>query len=101
MNWEQKLDALNKLDGCSLAMLEPGKWVVRQSVEIKTRALLSGVKGHGHSPEMAVEDHWTKLTSIEPHQYLVVRAYRGDRAAARWNGFMWEPVSERLQAVQS
>lgn len=101
MNWEQKLDALNKLEPCALAMLAPGDWVVRQSVEIKTRALLSGVKGHGISPEMAVEDHWTKVTALDTHQYLVVRAHRADRAAARWNGFMWQPVSERLEAVRS
>jgi hypothetical protein len=101
LNWEQKLDALNKLEACALVMISPGVWRVQQSIEIKTRALLSGVAGVGHTPEAAVEDHWTRVTSLEPHQYLIVRAYRPDRAAARWNDYMWQPVSERLEVVKS
>lgn len=94
MNWEQKLYALNALAEAKLLMRKPGDWYVSQSAEIKNGAVLEGSYGNVASPEEAVEDHWETLTRLAPGQYIVVRAFRDDRKAVRWNGFMWEAVIE-------
>jgi hypothetical protein len=98
VNWEQKLEALNKLEECRLQMRQPGDWIVHQHVEIKDYHLMISHFGQGTTPEAAVEDHWTHLTEkLKGHQFLVARSGRPSRIAARWNGFMWAPVDEREQ----
>lgn len=95
MTWEQKLAACQALSACSLKMREPGDWYVSQDVEIKDKSILKGEYGNGTTPEEAVEDHWTRLTQLAAHEYLVTRAGGGElRKAVRWNGFMWDQVIE-------
>lgn len=71
-------------------------WYVLQHVEIKDGPMLSGDYGNGWTPEAAIEDHWRRLVDeLPPGKYLVLHA--GDpekRRAVRWNGFMWETITE-------
>lgn len=102
MNWEQKLDALNKLETCALRMRAPGDWYVEQRVEVKNRNLMIGAYGKGATPEAAVEEHWKLLTEgLADHQFLVARSGQASRAAVRWNGYMWGAVAEKPEVVKS
>lgn len=99
MNWMQKLQALNAIAECSLKMRSDTSWYVSQQIDIKDKSFLTSVTGNGDNPEEAVEDHWKQATAgLQPHQYIVGREYMDGnlsrRTAVRWNGFMWEPVSE-------
>lgn len=101
MDWQQKAAALEALAEISIRFRKPGDWYVVQQVEIKDGGILRGDYGNGRTPEEAILDHWERLTTIKPPLYLVGRTFfdgRVDtRKAVRWNGFMWEAVTEPRQ----
>lgn len=102
MTWEQKLEALQDIAECSLVMRKPGDWYVSQSVEIGGNGMLSGVYGNGDSPEVAVFDHWYRLTeNLKPYEYLVVNAYGDDRKQYRWTGYRWSSVTAKNAKVSA
>lgn len=98
MDWQTKAAALNALAAISIKFRKPGDWYVSQQVEIKDGPILRGDYGNGATPQEAIEDHWERLTELEPGQYLVGREFLDGRThrrkAVRWNGFMWEDVNE-------
>lgn len=97
-NYEQMFAAINALAPASVMMRKPGDWYVRQSgVDVKRGRLLCSAYGNGDSPEAAIRDHWTKLTSVAAPHYIVLIAGGPGRTAVRWNGFMWERVQERSE----
>jgi hypothetical protein len=100
MDWEQKFEALNNLDPCSLKMREPGLWYVLQSVEIKSGHRLAGVGATGATPQDAVEEYWRAVTDdLKDNQCIVARSGRPTRMAVRWNGCMWSPVNEVTRRI--
>jgi hypothetical protein len=96
MTWEQKLDALNKLDRCAIRMRSIGDWIVEQTVEIKFGARMRSVEGRGATVEEAVNAHWHLLTELKDGEFVVARAGSLSRSSARWIGIMWEPVVEQV-----
>jgi hypothetical protein len=96
MTWEQKLDALNKLERCALRMRSIGDWIVDQSVEIKCGARMRSVEGRGATVQDAVNAHWDLLTKLKDGEFVVARAGSLSRSSARWIGIMWEPVIEQV-----
>jgi hypothetical protein len=97
MTWEQKLAACKSLAECCLAIRKPGDWYVHWQAHLTEHGsvLMSGQYGNGSSPQEAVEDHWRKVTGIKPNEYWLAYAHTESmRRAARWNGYMWEPVFE-------
>ena len=99
MNWEQMFQAMQALlvfkGDAALHMREPGNWYMSlPSVEIKHKSTLEGVGHSGPTPEAAVRNTWTAVTNLEPDTYLVINAYRVNRRAVKWNGFMWEDITE-------
>lgn len=100
MDWEQKFEALNTLDPCSLKMRGPGLWYVLQSVEIKSGHRLAGVGATGATPQDAVEEYWRAVTDdLKDNQCIVARSGRPTRMAVRWNGCMWSPVNEVARRI--
>lgn len=96
MTWEQKFAAINAIADASLRMREPGDWYVSQPrVEVKAGSILTGSYGNGRTPEAAIEAHWRALTQLEGDSYVVVDAYKDERKAVEWNGFMWVEIRER------
>lgn len=97
MTWEQKLQAIIGLAGAfnvSLRMREPGNWYVSVSgTERKVGdSLLSSIGLTGRTPEYAVDETWRSITD---GQVLVVRSTaKTPRKTVKWNGYMWEEVSE-------
>jgi hypothetical protein len=68
---------------------------VSQNVEIKRKTTLCSEYGIGCTPEIAIDQHWAKLTELEANEYLVINAMSLEkRRAYRWNGFMWKEISE-------
>jgi hypothetical protein len=98
MNYEEKFQAINALCEASLLMRKPGDWYVSQSTEIKNGSVLEGRYGNGITPETAIEDHWEALTNLDDHEYVVFRKGE-ERQAVKWNGFMWENLSEQIQRI--
>lgn len=99
MDWEQKLQALNVVAECVLKMRKPGDWFVSQPIDVKQQSILVGMYGNGATPQAAVEDHWTQLTTLPADEYIVSRyGDMGTRTAVRWNGFMWDRVVEKAVA---
>ena len=97
MDFQQKAQALNALSLLSIRLREGGDWYVNTGIEIKDKSMLSGVTSSSSSPEGAVNQYWDKITEqLAPRKYLVVNAYRANRRAVRWNGFMWADVFEDL-----
>lgn len=98
MDWEQKLQAFNALVECKLIMRKPGDWFVSQQISVKQGHCMVGVYGNGATPQLAVEDHWERLTKLPKDEYLIAKEYwDGEtckRVAVRWNGFMWDHVAE-------
>ena len=47
------------------------------------------------SPEIAIEAAWKWATETEGDDYLVVDELGDHHRAVKWNGFMWQRVSER------
>ena len=100
MDWEQKFEALNKLDPCALKMRGPGVWYILQSIEIKSGHRLGGVGATGATPQDAVEEYWRAVTDdLTDNQCIVARSGRRTRMAVRWNGFMWSPVDEVTRRI--
>lgn len=95
MDWQQKLAALQCLGPVALKMRSPGNWYVEARAEIKQGSILAGAYGNGATPELAVLDHWRQFVDELPHgHYIVTDAYRTERRAVRWAGFMWQEVPE-------
>lgn len=96
MTWEQKLKALEAIaPAVNLCMRYPGDWHVGgMRWEIKRGSMLSSPTQRGATPEEAVEMAWKQFTELKPGEYLVLNAYARERRCVRWNGFMWEEVSE-------
>lgn len=94
MNYEQKMAAFIALCDTSVRMRKPRDWYIDCDVSVKDSSVLIGMYGNGDTPEAAIENHWFQLCeNLKPSQYLVTR--RGDkRHAVRWNGFMWQEVTE-------
>lgn len=103
MDWQQKAEALAGLSQLSIMFRErqwriggPEPWYVSQQVDIHCGSVLHGAFGNGFTPQEAIENHWQRLVSdLKPDQHLIVKDSRGQkRRAVRWNGFMWEDVTE-------
>lgn len=95
MDWQEKARALESLSEIALKIDDNGRWYVSQNVEIKDGSILASVCGRGETPEDAINDHWNNTTTGLPRdRYLVLNAYRPNRKAVRWNGFMWNEVKE-------
>lgn len=93
MDWQQKLAAIQAFAGSydtSLKMRAPGDWYVACAMSIGDAGLLSGKYGNGTTPQEAVEEHWRIYSSLPRNRYAVNK----DNIRARWNGFMWETVTE-------
>lgn len=103
MTWEQKLVAMKVLCGeVSLEMRKPGDWYVRvRCREVKYGDVLESTGGNGATPEEAVNDDWRELVEeLSADRFIVINAYGGsERRAVRWNGFMWETLSETQQKI--
>jgi hypothetical protein len=95
MNWEQKLQALQALNGAHLEMNSHGDWYVAlHSVSVKRGPFLETRARWGATPEAAGEAAGASDTELDPGEYVVVMR-GGARSAVRWNGFMWAPVTEQ------
>jgi hypothetical protein len=99
MGWEQKFQAMQALlifkANASLHMRSPGDWYVAlPGVSLKKEHILEGVSGSGATPEVAVNSAWVRLTVLQPGEYLITRSTTSPRKAIKWNGFMWEDVTE-------
>ena len=100
MTWEQKLEACNALCECSLIMRKPGDWYVHHGIEISQSGLLLGAYGNGTTPEEAVMNHWDEITKLKPGEHLVIHAMGPNRQAVKWNGYMWQSVTEKLKETK-
>jgi len=98
MNMQDKAQALNALAEISIRVRPDRSWYVFQLTEIKNGSILEGRYGNGNTPDEAIEAHWENLTNLAPREYIVINASKETRRAVRWNGFMWETVTERLKA---
>ncbi len=94
MTFQEMAAALEALSEISVRIRKPGDWYVSQNVDIKKGSMLVGDYGNGTTPEIAIIDHWRALTDLPPDEYLVVRG--PERIAVRWNGFMWQRVTEKV-----
>ncbi|MDH5738698.1 MAG: hypothetical protein OEY77_00065 [Nitrospira sp.] len=94
MTWEQQLAACQSLCEHSLRMRKPGDWYVSaSSLTVKSGDFQKGRYGNGETPEMAVADHWNKITKLKDKEYVFV--YRGKgHDAYKWNGYMWKQIPE-------
>lgn len=94
MTYEQMMYALKAIcNDVSVGIRRPGDWyVTMQNVERKENGCLSSGCDSGKSPECAITSRWIWATSSE--HYLVINAYKANRRAVKWNGFMWEDVEE-------
>jgi len=89
MNYQQKLEALNTLAECSLKMYEPNDWYVEQDVMIGDGDGTGvSVFGNGCSPEEAVNDHWSQLTTGQMSSEYII----ANEKHWKWNKFMWREV---------
>lgn len=95
---DQKFQAINALSPASLKMRQPCDWYVEQSVEIRDGGILIGEYGNGATPQDAIEEHFEKLTSVKYPRYIVASTGSPQRKAVRWNGFMWDHISEEKPA---
>jgi hypothetical protein len=97
MDWQQKLAAIQAFAGShnvALRMRRPGDWYVDAGMSLGGDGILYGTYGNGTTPEDAVRDHWQKFTVEIPADKYVV-ADRGDpHRRGRWNGFMWELMTD-------
>ena len=90
MTWEQKFAAINRLAPAQLVMSKPGRWRVEHSgVETVEGSKQRYVIGRGTSPQAAVEDHWERLTNLQPSQCILVDAYKNTRRTFIWRGHAW------------
>jgi hypothetical protein len=99
LTWKEKFQAINALDWeASLKMGSGGSWYVSAHVEIKDGSVLRGGGVHAPTPEEAIEEWWSEfVTDLNPESYIVANsASRENRAAFRWNGFMWDRVNEKV-----
>ena len=96
MDWQQKALALQLLVGWqnfSIKMRGVKNWYVQtKGLERKEKSILSSGRTNGITPQDAVEQCWEWATGSE--HYLIVNAYQPARRAVKWNGFMWEDVTE-------
>jgi len=96
MDWQQKLQAIQAFCGhfyVSLRMRKPGDWYVSSGMGIGGDGMVSGAYGNGRTPEEAVLDHWEQYSSLPIDRYATITIDNGQRRG-RWNGFMWELISE-------
>ena len=99
MNWEQKFQAMQALlifkGDASLHMRTPGDWYVSLPyVHLRKKNTLEGVSGSGPTPEEAVNSTWKNLTNRQPGEYLQIKSLSNTNKGVKWNGFMWEDVTE-------
>ena len=96
MDWQQKALALQLLVGWqnfSIKMRCVKNWYVRiKGLQRKEKSMLSSGWSQGITPQDAVEQYWEWATGSG--HYLVLNSYAADRRAVKWNGFMWEDVTE-------
>lgn len=91
MTWEEKFAAINRLAPASLVMSKPGRWRVSQpDVELMLGSMLRYVNGRGTTPQQAIENHWDRLTILQPFQCIVVDSYKNTRRTVVWHGSTWE-----------
>ena len=96
MDWQQKALALQLLVGWlnfSIKMRGVKNWYVQtKGLERKEKSILSSGCTSGITPQDAVEQccEW----ATDSKYYLVLNAHATDRRAVKWNGFMWEDVTE-------
>ncbi len=99
MTWEQQFQAMQALllfkGDAALHMRHPGDWSMSlPDVDMKSSCILESVGRSGPTPEKAVEHTWSGLMNPKPGAYVVTKGIKGGRRAVKWNGFMWEDVSE-------
>lgn len=99
LSWQQKAKAIQVLTGWpnfSLKMRDIGSWYVEHRfIERKEDGVLSSGCQNEPTPAEAVDSCWEWMT--DPKYYLIVRAQFVERRAVKWNGFMWEDVSEEME----
>jgi hypothetical protein len=100
MDWQQKFAAIQAFAGnydTSLMMRKPGDWYVSCGMSIGGDGPLTGSYGNGATPEDAVNEHWEVYSNLPFNRYAVNR----ENKRARWNGFMWEQISdEQAEAMR-
>lgn len=92
MTWEEKLCALKALN-CGMVDLglhRPGDWYcVVQGARLQGNGFYQSCNGFGSTPEAATNAVWQKIVEWDDDtRYLKA----GDRNV-KWNGFMWEAVT--------
>jgi hypothetical protein len=96
MDWQQQFAAIQAFCGhfdVSLRMRKPGDWYVSSNMGIGGDGMVSGAYGNGATPEEAVQDHWNQYSNLPHNRYATIESGDGQRRG-RWNGFMWELVTE-------
>lgn len=101
MNYEQKALALSALgwSDFEIKIRAAGDWYATCAGEIRDDCVLKTLMGNGATPEAAIEDLWKQATILKSGEYIVTGAFGDKRAAFRWNGFMWQPVIEKVAAA--
>src|ERR1700761_3519605 len=95
MDWQQKAFAIQSLanwQNFSIKMRGIDNWYVASSLDRKEGSCLSRGLTNGKTPEEAVNQYWDWAT--DPKFYLVINCYTDKRRAVKWNGFMWQDISE-------
>jgi hypothetical protein len=93
MDWQQKFAAIQAFAGnfdTSIMMRKPGDWYVSSGMSVGGDGMLSGKYGNGVSPEAAINEHWEIYSTLPFDRYAVNR----ENKRARWNGFMWDAISD-------
>lgn len=99
LNWIQKALAMQSLVGWynfAFKLRPDGSWYIQHTgLHRRENHALSGGCQSADSPEEAMNDCWVWATC--PRYYLVLAGGGTDRRAVKWNGFMWEDVSEERE----
>lgn len=101
MDWQQKLAAIQAFAGAArvaLRMRSPDDWYVDAGMSIGGNGMLEGSYGFGPDPEAAVGSHWRIYSELPPARYAVT-GYGPNERRARWNGFMWETLTDEQCAA--
>lgn len=93
MTWEEKIMALRALGGdVSLCMRSPGDWYVSTQIEIVYKEIfLRSPTQRAPTPAAAVADAWSEYTGPET-------TVKCKERYSKWNGYMWQDVTEALRA---
>lgn len=94
MNYKEKLGIMREICTVTLEENEDGSWSCNPRAEIKDNAILAGLFARKPTAAKAVGAVWDRMTNVSEGQYIVVNAYRPNRAAYQWSGKHWRIVHE-------